>query len=109
MSENNSSDGGKIVINVKQHLNLVGRMTALITNFANRVVHAPTGYKKIAGQKCATVWEVKKQFTTALAELAEIAELVGDEDALNLAKAQVGRDEQDVKDLENKIRNLGNS
>ena len=84
-------------------------MTLLITNFANKVVNAPTGYKKIAGQKCATVWEVKKQFNAALCELAEIAELVGDDDALKLAKAQVGRDEQDVNDLEKKIRDLGNS
>ena len=93
-------------VNIVEQLGLVTRVVNLITNYANRVVNAPTSYKKVFGTKVATVWEVKREFTSQLKELAELAVLVGDKEALDLCQAQVNADETAVKETAEDIKNL---
>ena len=91
---------------IKTKLNLVGRIEAMIVNYANKIVNAPTSYKKVFGTKMLTVWEVKKEFTSQLKELAELAVLVGDKEALAICQMQVNADENAVKETEAEISKL---
>ena len=93
-------------VNIVEQLGLVTRVSNLIKNYANKVVNAPTSYKKVFGTKVATVWEVKREFTSQLKELAELAVLVGDKKALDLCQAQVNADEDAVKETEKDIKKL---
>ena len=93
-------------VNIVEQLGLVTRVVNLITNYANRIVNAPTSYKKVFGTKVATVWEIKREFTSQLKELAELAVLVGDKKALDLCQAQVNANEDAVKETEKDIKNL---
>ena len=93
-------------VNIVEQLGLVTRVVNLITNYANRVVNAPTKYQKVFGTKVATVWEIKREFTSQLKELAELAVLVGDKKALDLCQAQVNADETAVKETAEDIKNL---
>ena len=88
------------------NLNLVQKVPQLYNSYVTKLMNAPTGYKKVLGQKVPTVWELKRTFTSQLAELAEVAEAIGDREALDMCKGMVNRDEADVKANIDKINNL---
>ena len=92
---------------LKTRLNLISRVTNLVCNYANRIVNAPTTYKKVFGQKVATVWELKKEFTSQLSELGELAVLAQDQEVLDMIKMQAkDPNEQAVIENVKKINNL---
>ena len=96
----------KVSASIKTEVNLVGRIKQLIVDYANKIVNAPTSYKKVFGTKIPTVWEVKKTFTSQLKELAELAVMVGDKEALAICQMQVNADENAVKETEAEISKL---
>ena len=81
---------------LKTRLGLLTRVTNLVCRYADRMVNAPSTYKKVFGQKMPTVWE-----------LGELAVLAQDKEVLDLIKMQaISPDEVSVKENVAKINNL---
>ena len=100
-------DGTNPVTMLKTRLNLLTRVTNLVCRYADRIVNAPSSYKKVLGQKVPQVWELKKEFTNQLVELGELAVLAQDHEVLDLIKMQaISPDEVAVKENVAKINNL---
>ena len=92
---------------LKTRLNLLSRVTNLVCKYADRIVNAPSSYKKVFGTKVPQVWELKKEFTNQLVELGELAVLAQDHEVLDLIKMQaISPDEVAVKEYVANINNL---
>ena len=65
--------------------------------FLNRVLVAPTSYKKVLGQKLATKYDVERDYINNLKHICTVATQLGAQEVIDYCQASVVDDLSDLK------------
>ena len=76
---------------------LVAKINSRIALYLDQVLSAPSRGKRVFGMKVATKWQVKMDFQDDLKAFAEVAQLVGDTEALAILTMQAKAELESVK------------
>ena len=77
---------------------LLIKLKALTEKYINAMIKAPDGFQNYAlGQRIPTKKDIRKAFMTNLRNIAEVAQLTGDQEALNYCQGIV--EDESLEDI----------